>query len=191
MLVGRRRELSVLAACLARNEPVAITGAAGVGKTTLLRAAASRSGRPVHEGRGLATLSWTSYLPLTMALGHSPPAGDHAATAAWVVERVDGGVLLHDDVQWADPETLAVLPLLAGRLGLLLALRLGDVATERARAAVVDAGGRLVELERLTDEEAEALLRLRRPGLSKHGSAAVLTRAEGNALLPACSDGGS
>ena len=62
MPIGRHRELGRLCALLANDAPVAVVGEAGVGKTTLLRAAAERSGRPVRQGGALSTLDWLDFL---------------------------------------------------------------------------------------------------------------------------------
>ena len=110
---------------LEQRRSVVVVGEAGVGKTALLRAAATASGRRVHEGGGLATLSSLSYLPVTRALGREPRGRDHAAVAEDVVTRINGGVLMLDDLHWADVDTLAVLEYLAGSLVLLGAVRAG------------------------------------------------------------------
>jgi hypothetical protein len=69
MLIGREREVAALGERLAAGAPVAVLGEAGVGKTTLVRAAAQAAGLRLLEGGGLATLSWFPYLPLKRAFG--------------------------------------------------------------------------------------------------------------------------
>ena len=54
---------------LAAGHAVVLVGEPGVGKTTLARTAASRTGRAVFEGGALATLSWMEQLCLRRALG--------------------------------------------------------------------------------------------------------------------------
>src|SRR5687768_16588310 len=126
MLLGRDAELAALRKRLTRNEATVVVGEAGVGKTALMREAATESSRTAFEGGGIPTLSWMAYLPLARALGHEPPKGDAAAVAATLADEIAEGVLIVDDLQWADRQTLAVIPLLVGRVPLLLALRKGD-----------------------------------------------------------------
>src|SRR5688572_30145304 len=105
MLLGRDSELAALSERLARIQPAAVVGEAGIGKTTLIREVAARCERATFEGGGIRTLSWMQYLPLTRAFGAQPVKGDAAAVAAWVVDEVDGGVLVIDDLQWTDRQT--------------------------------------------------------------------------------------
>jgi hypothetical protein len=87
MLLGRDRGLSDLQDRLGLGETVAVLGEAGFGKPALLRELVARVGHRLHEGGGLATLSWLPYLPVGQALGR-PVAGGDAAWAATEVERV-------------------------------------------------------------------------------------------------------
>jgi DNA-binding CsgD family transcriptional regulator len=168
---------------LGQRRPVVVVGEAGVGKTALLRAAASASGRRVHEGGGLATLSSLSYLPVIRALGREPRGGDHAAIAEDVARRVNGGVLVLDDLHWADVDTLAVLRYLAGTVHLLGAVRAGDPGTLGALSHVEAAGAELMELGGLDDQDAADLVRLRNPELTGDDLTELLDRARGNPLL--------
>ena len=56
-LIGREDELSRVAEALDLDRPVVVVGEAGIGKTTLIRAAAERGGRRVLEGGGFAILA--------------------------------------------------------------------------------------------------------------------------------------
>ncbi|HYK33881.1 MAG TPA: ATP-binding protein, partial [Streptosporangiaceae bacterium] len=123
MLVGRGRELALLADCLAQGRPAVLVGEAGVGKTTALRAAAMTTGRKVFEGGGLSTLSWMECLPLRRAVGDSLTAADAAAVATQVQRVVKDGVLLLDDLHWSDAMTVEATALLGGHCGLLTAVR--------------------------------------------------------------------
>jgi DNA-binding CsgD family transcriptional regulator len=182
MLVGRAAEL---AACvrLDPNRPVALIGEAGIGKTALLRAAVSESGRHAYEGVGLATLSWMSYLPVARALAESPPPGDHAAVAAWVLDHVTGGVLVLDDLHWADGDTLALLPLLVGRIPVMAAIRRGDRGSARAESQVRQAGFELLPVHGLEDTHAAVLVRLTRAHVTADDVRRIVRRAGGNPLL--------
>ncbi|UMG94606.1 hypothetical protein [Nocardioides sp. TF02-7] len=81
----------------------------------------------------LATLAWSPYLPLRRAFGADLAAstwtGDAEYAADAVVAALDDDLLFLDDVQWADPASLRVVDLLAGRVPLVLALRRGDPAS--------------------------------------------------------------
>jgi MoxR-like ATPase len=69
-LVGRDADLMRAAALLGESRPIAVIGAAGVGKSALLRAAAAARGRATYAGVCLRSLSWMPLLPLSHALGH-------------------------------------------------------------------------------------------------------------------------
>jgi DNA-binding CsgD family transcriptional regulator/tetratricopeptide (TPR) repeat protein len=182
LLLGREQELAALGSPHAER-PLAVVGEAGIGKTTLLRAAAHRSGRAVFEGFGLASLTWMAYLPLARALGERPPAGDSSFVADWAAERVGDGVLLLDDLHWADPDTLELLPLLSGRVLLLAGIRRGDPQTAAAERRAREAEFELVPLGGLPTTVACALVRRCRPDLSAEEVSAIVDRAGGNPLL--------
>lgn len=183
MVIGRERELTRLASELEQGRTVALLGEAGVGKTALLREASARSGRRLSEGGGLATLSWLRYLPVERALGHELPDGDPAWVAGQVEREVGDGVLLLDDLHWADEATLALLPLLHGRVALLTALRRGDPGTVRALEELAALDVEPLPVEPLDDEASEALLGRLDLALSKAAAARLIRQAGGNPLL--------
>src|SRR3954454_21521907 len=166
MLVARRGELATVRDRLGRGAPTLVLGEAGIGKTALLRAAATASGARLYEGGGLASLSFSSFLPLARAMGRSPE-GDPAAVAAWAEGRIGDGGLLIDDLQWCDPDTLAVIPLLARKVKLLSAVRLGDPASWSALALAERAGFGVVRLEPLRDTGARELVHRCQPDLDE------------------------
>jgi DNA-binding CsgD family transcriptional regulator len=159
-----------------------LVGEAGIGKTLLLRAAAEAFAGPRFEGGGLATLRWRPYLPLTRALGDRGLDGDRAAAAASVRDAVGSGLLVLDDLHWADVETLSLLPLLSGRIELLAAVRTGDPGSARALEAVDAAGFERLELGPLDERHARRLLRTRAE-LESCQHDALLVTARGNPLL--------
>ncbi len=183
MLVGRRDELGLLHVRLQGGHPVAVVGEAGIGKTTVLRAAVERYQGASFLGGALSTLGWIPYLPLTRALGDRGLNGDRAAAAAAVREAVGDGLLVLDDLHWADPETLSLLPLLADQIGLLTAIRQGDPGSPGALAAVEEAGFEQLALDPLENTDARDLLAGSRPGLDVAGTDRVLAGARGNPLL--------
>lgn len=133
MFVGRHAELARLNETLAARKACLIVGTAGIGKTALMRNAATASGARAYEGGGLATLSSLAYLPIVRALGRELPDVGAATIAAAVRRHAGRGVLLVDDLQWADDGTLQVLERLVGEVPLLLAVRRGDPAAEGVR----------------------------------------------------------
>ncbi len=183
VLVGRGEQFARLADALADGIPAVVFGEAGVGKTTLLRAAATASGRRVLEGGALSTLSWLEYLALERALGRRVAAGDETAVAVDVESAVADGVLVLDDLQWAASPTLAAVELLAGRVGLLAGIRRGDAGADAALDRLRDAGFIDVELRCLPDGDAGTLLRQLRPDLGSAGEARLIARTGGNPLL--------
>ncbi len=201
MLVGRLGELTALDARLAGlGCCVAVLGEAGVGKTTLIRRAARAGTRRVFEGGALATLSWSAYLPLRRALndvtavrgeGGSAAAGatarmwagDPEFVAAALEERIGDGLLVIDDLQWADAGTRAVIRILVGRVPIVSAVRRGDPGAEAALALLADAGFETIDLEPLDAEHAQQLARRVGAELDENAIRSIAHRSGGNPLL--------
>ena len=183
VLVGRDGLSRRILASLELDRPIVLVGEAGVGKTTLLRAAATASGRPFFEGGGLSTLSWMDNLPLRRALGRPVRAGDSSSVAADVERTVGAGVLLLDDLQWADRSTLSVTTILAGRVGLLTGVRSGDPGAEAALMRLRAAGFEAICVAPLDRSASEALVCSLRPDLTPSSVARLVTRTGGNPLL--------
>ncbi|HET7016700.1 MAG TPA: LuxR C-terminal-related transcriptional regulator [Streptosporangiaceae bacterium] len=183
MLVGRGRELALLADHLAGQRPVVVTGEAGIGKTTVLRAAAAATGRRIFEGGGLSTLSWMEYLPLRRALGRPLAAADAQAVAAQTLQASRGGILILDDLHWSDALTMDAVLLLAGHGRLLTAVRRGDPAAGPKLDRMIAAGFAQVELGPLPQDESAELVRAQRPDLPDTSVGRLVRRAGGNPLL--------
>jgi DNA-binding CsgD family transcriptional regulator/tetratricopeptide (TPR) repeat protein len=181
-VTGRDAELACLAALLADDRPAVVVGEAGIGKTTVLRAAARVSSRPVAEGGALSTLAWMQYLPLERALG-APLRGDRTAVAAAVEQGVGSGILLLDDLQWAHPATLDIVAQLSGRVGLLGGVRRGEPASDAAVDRLRDAGFVEVPLAPLDPGACAQLVRRLRPDLPEPALRRVIARTGGNPLL--------
>ncbi len=180
---ARQDDLADLDSRLAAGRHVVVVGEAGMGKTTLLRASVSPQSARAVAGGALSTLQWMPYLALIRATGPPPAGADAAAVALHVIERVGDGILVLDDLQWADTGTLALLPRLADHLQLLAAVRAGDPGTAAALAAMREAGAESIHLSELPPPLAAAVVRARRPGLSDEELTSVLGRAGGNPLL--------
>lgn len=183
MLVGRERELDRLAGALAEDRPCLVIGESGVGKSTLLTAAVDRDGRPVFAGGALSTLSWLDYHALDRALGRPACGADPAAVAAEVESAVAAGILLLDDLQWAAAPTLAAVGLLAGRLSILVGIRTGDSAADRAVEQLAGAGFETLELTGLDQEQSVALVHQLHSELGPQAAARLAIRVGGNPLL--------
>jgi DNA-binding CsgD family transcriptional regulator len=213
MLVGRDLELAELGAHLANRRPVVVVGEAGVGKTTALRSAAAATGKRIFEGGGLFTLSWMEYLPLRRAIcgpmaaadtqlaadiraavGTAPPAdpaagtetrlaADAHAVAAHVLRVVGGGVLLLDDLHWADPMTIDAVTMLAGHCSLLTAVRRGDPRTNNVLDSLLGAGLVQVDIDPLGQAEATELVHHLRSDLPDNTVGHLVRRSGGNPMF--------
>lgn len=194
-LIGRDEDVEAITTLLGRGLPVAVAGDAGIGKTAVTRAVAAGSRQRASFGGGLATLAWSSFLPLARALRLPLPGGDRITAANFVVQRVGGGLLVLDDLHWADPDTLGLLSLLVPRIAILAAFRPGEVRSEAAQDCLVAAGFHIVPLGPLRPAAARALVKDRWPDLDAAALEQVIETARGNPLfleeLPAPGQGPS
>jgi DNA-binding SARP family transcriptional activator len=105
---GRRDELARVAAGLAPGRLVLVSGEPGIGKTRLLAEAAGDAlyGRCYED-------SLTPYQPFVEALGEVLPEADGEGGRWRLFEaigaRLEGAVLVLDDLHWADAGTLRLL----------------------------------------------------------------------------------
>jgi DNA-binding CsgD family transcriptional regulator len=183
VLVGRDQELATLADRLSESHPTVVIGEAGVGKTTLMRAAAAATGGRIFEGGALATLSWMECLPLRRALGSAIRAGDAAGVAVEVHQAVGSGVLIVDDLHWADATTVDAVLLLCDRLRLLVGVRLGDAGAGPVIDRLTGAGAMAFELAPLTPDTSADLVHDLRPDLGDAAVERLVRRTGGNPLL--------
>ena len=181
-IVGRDSEISRLAAALEADRAIAVVGEAGIGKTSLVRAAAAHAGVELFEGGGFGTLPDSPYLALRRAVGLSL-AGDAAAVASLVEQRLGPETLFVDDLQWVDQPTRSVLRLLRGRSGMVVAIRSGDPGAPAALELAAALGFERFELAGLATEAAIAILERLRPRLSGHDARRIVGMAGGNPLL--------
>lgn len=178
-LVGRERELGVIAQALDRGLPVLVAGEAGIGKTTLLRAALEGTGRRVVTASAYATLSSIPYAGLRLVLGHVAE-DDPGMVARRVEAAVGDGILLLDDAQWLDAASREVAGLLLGRVDIAASTR------EPSPDLIADAGPGLdwvvVRLGPLADADAADLARRLAGSASDTAIREALRRAAGNPL---------
>ncbi len=173
------RILADVAATLGDPGLVVLTGVPGAGLTAALRRIASAFRGPVFTGGGLAILRTTAGLALTRAVNARLPVQDQALVAEAVRSRVRGGLLVVDDLQWADPLTVGALPAIAEHCRVVVALRtphsLPAEAVRRLRAVAVA----WLSIPPLDDAAAAALVRRTAPSLGPATVATVVRRAGG------------
>ncbi len=179
-LVGRGAELAELRSIIDSRGSVILVGESGIGKSSLLEAATAGFDRAV--GGALGMLRFIPYLPLVRAVGPLPES-DPASIAVAVVDRVADGVLVLDDLHWADDATLGILDRLAGRVPVLAAVRTGDDGTERALAAARASALAELRVRPLPEHDTIDLARRWRPELSPGDSRELVARAGGNPLF--------
>jgi DNA-binding CsgD family transcriptional regulator len=158
---------------------VVVAGGPGAGRSTALRQLAGTFRGPVFAGGGLAMLRTTPAFALTRAVRVRLPAHDPALLAEAVRSRVRGGLLLVDDLQWADPATLAALPLLAAHCRVAAALRTPHRVPPAAERALRECAAAWLAVRPLPPDAARELVHRIAPGLDEVAVAGVLARAGG------------
>lgn len=179
-LVGRAAEVAELRGIVDRRGAAVLVGEAGIGKSSLIGAATE--GLATSIGGAFGMLRFIPYLPLVRAVG-SLPERDPASVAETVIQRVGGGVLVVDDLHWADDATLGILDRIAGRVPVLAAVRTGDPGTAAALAAARAAGLTELRVHPLAERETVELARRWRPELSPGDFRQLVARSGGNPLL--------
>jgi len=118
-------------------------------------------------------------LPLARAVRARLPGHDTALLAEAVRSRVRAGLLLVDDLQWADPATVAALPDIAAHCRVAVALRTPHRIPAEAEAALRAVAAGWYPLPPLTAADAGALARQVAPRLTPTEVADVVRRAGG------------
>lgn len=180
MLADARAEVDLVAEALTGPCLVVIAGLPGAGKTALARAALESVPAPVLSGGGLATLRDRAGITLAGAIRAPVPTSDPALAVEAVRARLGDGVLLLDDLQWADWFTVSLLPRLARYARIVAIVRTpapllgGELTTLRAAATV------WVEPPALGPATLAGLARSAQPGLDDAAAALLAARSGGN-----------
>ena len=205
--MGRETEQAILAEALDEAAGgglgmLLVSGEAGVGKTQLVLHGAAARGFPVlrvasHVGRGAEfdlLRDLVAALPDTAHPGLLPPvAGEDLArhVAELLIAHAGGQslVVMMDDLQWADEETLALLPCLAEVLSGSPALLIGAYRSEEigrdhclrmVRARLRRTGAmRELPLTAMPDDDLRHLILRHAPDLSPAAVDSILARADG------------
>jgi DNA-binding CsgD family transcriptional regulator len=180
VLVGRQEELAVVRRLIDDGTPVVLVGPAGIGKSTLARAALGERG-PFRESGALATLSWSPFLVFRRILQDAP--AELPADVAGAVVHQSSSPLLLDDLQWADDASLEAFGLLVGRLPLVATIRSGEPRSAEVAGALALVGAECIELDGLDDEAAASLAASLHPELPAAERDALVEVAAGNPLL--------
>lgn len=158
---------------------VIVTGGPGSGRSHTLRQLTDAFRGPTYTGGGLAMLAHVPAFALARALRVRLPGHDTALLAEAVRSRVRAGLLILDDLQFADPATLAALPALATHCRVVAALRTPHRLPPSTVAALRAAAAGWLTIDPLTAGQATALARTTAPTLDDAAVTAVVRRAGG------------
>lgn len=205
--VGRPAELAALAAAWAaagagRGTAVVVTGEPGIGKTRLVEAFATRAGAAVRWGRCAEIGGAPPYWPWQQVLGGLPEGAGGSDPGARFALGLDTArrlraaageaplLVVLDDLQWADPDSLHVLEVVLSQLHgsrLLLALTCREEAAgSPALTRVLGAAVRLPGARRLplggldTGEVAALAAELTGTALDDDAARVLAERSAGN-----------
>ena len=168
--------LATAMAGLADPGLVVLAGGPGVGRSTALRRLSEAFRGPVFAGGGLAMLRGVPAFALARAVKVRLPGQDQALLAEAVRSRVRNGLLLLDDLQWADPATLAALPAIAAHCRIAVTLRTPYQIPAEPLRTVATAW---LTIPPLTPTEAATLVTRVAPGLPAGTVNEVVRRAGG------------
>jgi DNA-binding CsgD family transcriptional regulator len=158
---------------------VVVVGAPGSGRSTVLRRLGETFRGPVFAGGALAMLRGVPALPLSRATRVRLPVHDAPLLAEAVRSRVRHGLLLLDDLQWADPLTVAALPAIAAHCRIAVSLRTPHRLPGDAAAALRDIATAWISVPPMPADAAAALVRQIAPGIPTARVADVVRRAGG------------
>jgi DNA-binding CsgD family transcriptional regulator len=166
-------------ALLAAPALVVVTGAPGSGRSTVLERLAADFRGPVFAGGGLAMLQDVPAFALSRAVWVRLPAHDPALLAEAVRSRVRAGLLVVDDLQWADAATVTAVAALAAHCRVVVALRTPHRLPAEAVEALRAAAAGWLAVPPLDPGAAADLARRTAPGLGAAAVDEVVRRAGG------------
>ncbi|GAA2385095.1 hypothetical protein GCM10010170_094840 [Dactylosporangium salmoneum] len=173
-------ELVATAADALRNPGlVVIAGAPGTGRTGVLKRLGESFRGTVFSGGALAMLRGVPALPLSRAVRVRLPSHEAPLLAEAVRSRVRHGLLLLDDLQWADPMTIAALPAIAEHCRIVVTLRTPHRLPGDAERALRAAATAWLSMPPMPADAAAALVRQLAPSASAAVVADVVRRAGG------------
>lgn len=164
ILVGRARELDGVVSAALECRNAVVEGVAGIGKTRLLRAVASRLHSQGVEVIALSGSEATSVIPLSPLLRLCPPgvndAGPAIISELYRRSRSGSVAVVVDDGQLLDDATAAVIRQLAGveLVGLVVAVRSGEELPLSIRSIINDGIADSIVVEPLDRQSTEALV---------------------------------
>jgi DNA-binding NarL/FixJ family response regulator len=184
VLIGRDREVRTVLDLVGRGSSCALVGEAGIGKTAVLHAVGAELGSRATLGGAVQPLRWMPYLALQRACGLTL-SGTRAEVMATATSALRGRVLLVDDLHWADPDTLELLPELAHEVAIVATVRTNDDCSATA-LAVATALGSVLQIEPLPDDAARTLALDTVPTATESELRALVQASGGNPLLLTC-----
>jgi DNA-binding CsgD family transcriptional regulator/tetratricopeptide (TPR) repeat protein len=181
-LVGRDAAVDTILETLRAGRVPIVRGAGGIGKTAVLQCVTENIGTPTLMVAGVDFLGHQRLLPFERAAGRSL-IGDVEAVASDVRSAVgEDGLVVVDNLQWADRDSIALLPALAARGPLALAIRSPEL--DPACLDCLDGIEPVdVALGPLAAADAAELLARLGPGLPSRSAEQTLRLAAGNPLL--------
>jgi DNA-binding NarL/FixJ family response regulator len=184
VLIGRDREVGSVLEIVGRRGSCTLLGEPGIGKTAVLEAVHAELGERAALGGAIQPLRWVPYFALQRACdAHLTGIPTHVL--ADVLGALDGRALLLDDLHWADPDTLELLPEIAHEVPIVSTVRADDPGSDNA-LTVVSAIGTVISVEPLEPDAAHALARDSAPSATEAELREMVAASDGNPLLLTC-----
>lgn len=182
-MVGRDAELSRIRRALAAASFVVVHGGFGVGRSSVARHIAAEY-PTAFVGQALPSMRQRAYHPVLHALGWPPRADEPTAMAKLVIDHLpEDALLVLDDLQWADQDTLEVLVEVRARRTVLVTVQDGESDSDKVLRLCESLGGTSVRLDLLDDASMQELLSNLRPDLLRGERDRIVGRAAGNPLV--------